>query len=447
MLRRQFLLSSLAVTFARGATADTCVVTPQQFGARARGERFDDAPAIQRAVDYVWKNKPGGSVFFPAVDAFYNVRSPIICRPGVSLRGNKSRIKNLNTEGFIERSVFLPGNFHPDFTEKLEYHSMSPTAVPGRFQLKGIDGRKFRPGTQVFVTSLEFDYTGKFKVPEHGWLNEIAESKGQWLTLRRPIDVEKDEYRIATLGTAARNDIPLFFYSDAEISGFDIESDGRWTSDTATYNVQFRDNLVRSRSAIYGNTFQKTVWENNEFIVRTGFNEQSHNSIDNVVANNSFTRDAPDHESFVGFSFQEFARNILFKDNIAKVGRCDGRRGPLVWFLNASNINFSNTPFSIGSYGMTTLVAFGRRGATDSFPQSNNRIDGCSFEVGECGRFMEVNGFGSSHIFGNYIKNCAFVGKPATEAFRFKGNRYRFGIRDSIWSGGIVVDGLPPEIS
>jgi hypothetical protein len=452
MKRREFLAFGGASSLAFGARAsapEVTFVTPQQFGARAIGEGFDDGPAIQRAVDFASSNASRLTVRFPRVEAFYNVRRPVICRPGVSLVGDNARIKNLNEEGFLERSVFLPGNFHPDFTEKLDYFEVHPTGNPRVLRLASArHAVDLQPGKQVFIASLEYDFTNEFKVPEYGWLNTVVAQRGDRVHLDNGVDVEKDTYRMAILGTPARDDIPLFYHADAEIRGFDIETTGHWISDSAAYNVTISGNKVKSKTAIYGNTYQKCRWLDNVFQSRNGFSEQSHNSWNTLASGNRFTRVAVDEEPFVGFSFQEFARGITIENSDVSVGRCTGKRGPMVWFLNAAGVSVRDLRVSIESYGATTLVGFGRRDARATFRQAMNILSESSFDVGVCGRYVEANGFNSPHILNNRIEKCSFEGdRLVAEGMRFVDNISPFEIRETTWKGALTVKGTAPRIT
>ncbi|WP_162792481.1 hypothetical protein [Novosphingobium sp. P6W] len=402
---------------------------PAKYGARGIGASFDDGPAIQAAIDAAWING-GGTVLFSSVPAFYNVNNPIICRPGVSLKGDGSRPRIISTaEG---KSLLLPGNFHPNFIDRAKYDMLKPVRAGDHLvKLENENSAKrYKTGSQVYVTSRAWGKTGNFGLPHYGWLNYIVGIKNNSLILREAIDISTDAQITPLNEIIARNDINLFFYSDATISGLVLESGRHIMNDSAMLRVDIFDNEFVARTAIYGNAFQYVRWTNNQFTFSHAIGEQSLNSLETLSRNNKFifSPKSDDKEIFQGFYFQEFGRNLAVENSVINLGHHRSRNF-LISIANSQNVKIDSLTF-IGDYA-DSLIYMGNKGSED-FHITGNSIQNCNFNIGEVIRFMTIKGQDSSFMHGNFVENCVFTGKSgARDAIHLEGLRGTFSFSNN----------------
>lgn len=420
---------------ARLPAAGPAAADPRAYGARGIGADFDDAPAIQEAVDAVWK-RGGGVVQFYKPPAYYNLRKPIICRPGVSLRGDGSYPRLVASQP--RKALLLAGNIHPDFISRARYDPLRPVAAADRSVrlASPTDAVRYRPGDQVFVASRQWGRTGGFGLPEYGWLNIVTGVESDRLMLREPIDVATEAQITPLADTIARNGIPLFFHADASISGLTLEAVDHIMDDSAMLRVDFTDNKVVARSAIYGNGFQHVRWIGNDFVFTRALGEQSMNSLNTVARNNRFTfrpGRAGDGRVFAGFYFQEFGRNLSVSDCTVDFGRAHSDNF-LISIANAQRVVVERVAFR--GAGASSLIYMGNAGTAD-FAVTGNMVRDCRFDIPEVVRLAMIRGAHSPYMHGNGIEDCVFSGNASVhDAFRLDGLRGRFSFARNRWKGG-----------
>ena len=407
--------------------------SPVDHGARGIGETFDDAPAIQAAVDAVWR-RGGGQVAFPRPSRFFNVRRSIVCRPGVSLVGSsiKPAIKSLDPA----TPVLLPGNFHPAFVSQARYDPLGDT-VAGTSTVELQDGaaaRRYRLGDQLFITSRAWGDTGAFGIPHYGWLNIVAGISGRTLRLRRPIDRAVAAQVTPLRETMARNGVPLFFHADASIRDLDIQAAGHWINDSAMLNVDIARNRIRAASAVYGNCSQFVRWLDNDFAFERMIGEQSLNSLSTIVAHNRFTYDPGQHDAGeAGLYLQEYARNISIIDNDVDVGAFPGPNF-LVSIANTQDVVVEQ--LRAKGRRISQIIHIGSTGTAD-FPVSGNYVRNSTFGIANVTRLVHVDGCDTLFTHDNGILDCTFGGTArAGDAIRIQRAPGRFEFRRNRWQQG-----------
>lgn len=407
---------------------------PRDFGARGNGDG-DDTPAIQRAIDRVWQ-AGGGEVRLAATDAFYAIRSPIVCRPGVSLVGDGNMPRLTCADPAV--AMFLAGNFHPDFISRARYDAVAPVRAGDR-QVRLTDGRaagRYRAGDQVYVTSTAWGTTGGFGVPHHGWLNVVRGVHGDVLLLREPIDVAVDAKITLLRDTPARGGMPLFFHADAAIAGLDLEAAGHLMSDSAMLRVAVTGNRVHAATAIYGNSFQHVRWTGNHFRFTRHIGEQSLCSLSTLTQGNRFTYDAAGNRGEAGFYFQEYGRDLRVIDNDVDVGDFPSAQF-LVSIAAAQRVVVER--LRVRGQSMPALIYMGAAGSAD-FPITGNYVRQCRFDVARSVRFAMVQGKESPFMHGNGIVDCVFTGMPRVgDAFRIESGRGDFRFTGNRWGNGACL--------
>lgn len=417
----------------RATGAPGVTVSPFDHGARGIGEAFDDAPAIQAAVDAVWR-RGGGQVAFPRPPLFFNVRRPIVCRPGVSLVGSAARPALKSLDPAIP--VLLPGNFHPDFISRARYDPLRDT-VAGTSTIELQDSAaagRYRVGDQLFVTSRAWGETGGFGIPHHGWLNVVAGIAGTTLRLRRPIDHATPAQVTPLRETPARNGIPLFFHADAAISGLDIEAAGLWINDSAMLGVDVRGNRIRAASGVYGNCSQFVRWLDNDIAFGRTIGEQSLNSLSTIVAGNRFTYDPGARDAGAsGLYFQEYGRKIHVVDNDVDVGAFPGPN----FLLSIANVQeVVIEQLRAKGRHIAEIIYMGSIGTAD-FPVTGNYVRNCSFDIAAVTRFVYVDGRDTPFMHDNGILDCTFGGTARVDdAIRIQHAPGTFEFRRNAWRQG-----------
>ncbi|MBV9995377.1 MAG: hypothetical protein JO127_09195 [Caulobacteraceae bacterium] len=401
-----------------------------QFGARGLGAASDDTAAIAGAVAFLHKGG-GGTLFFrtregPAeAGAYYNVTSPIPLLPGVSLQGDARRpkIKNLVAEGGAGvQQVFLPGNFHPAFTQELTYRDCGAIAAGRRATLRDpAHAAAFAVGDQVLIASSATGTTGSFSIPNYAILNEVEAVVGATLVFRRPIDVSfvGGVARLASVN--GRNGVPLFFYSDASLSDLDIETPHFWISDSACRSVRFVRLTVSSRASVtYGNCFQHVDWESCVSYFSETAGEQSHNSLRTRARDSKFIfkpmRGVAPAE---GLGLQERARHVLYENCEFDFGGTT-LTNPIIQTGDCQDVVFRNCRGKIRSptFDSSHLILIGTT-ADASFPSSGVVVEGGEYEAMTCARWAWIEGNLLAGNRENGLRNVRFRGTSAVEAIRF----------------------------
>jgi len=407
-----------------------------RFGAKGIGASFDDTNACQAAIDYIYK-QGGGTLLFPATQNYYNLSRPLVLRPRVSVTsiGGRAKLKNLIPDAHGLARIFLPGNFHPDFTSRLPYVPLGAISSNTNYVSPVGGTAGFAIGDQVLVASTTVGQTGGFPLPKYAWINTIQDISSGQMLLRYPVDVSVDA-RIAILGkTPARDGIPIFFYSDGTVTNLDIEATSSWMSDSAMLNAQFRNLTVRSDRAIYGNTFQHCEWSDSEFHFHKQIGELSHNSLNVNVSNCHFIFDGANGTSNAGgISLQEYGRNLTFKDCQIDIPH-QGLGGMLLNNSNTENVRYENLIANFFKFD-GVLIRIGAEGDSE-FNIFGNVYENCKFVGGQAARAVEINESGGQYAHDNAIVGCSFEGHfTAPDSIRISSTQNGF-----LFSGNDVSEG------
>jgi hypothetical protein len=403
------------------------VVNVLDYGAQGIGAGHNDTASIQSAIDAVYA-LGGGEVYFPwtpsmATTGYYNITSPLILRPGVSLVGNQRRpkIKNLrNSGGAGFQECLLPGNFHPDFTEDLVYYSCG-TLTPGYTVTLANpgDAGHFAVGDQVSVASTATTAAGSFTIPLYMWLNEITAIAGANISLKWPVD-EPVSGGIALLSAAAGRTVPLFF-ATGNVFDLDFESNTNWVSDSAWLGGTIERVTASSGVGAYGNAFQHCVIQNCKFFCAYTLGELSHNSLHTRVSSCEFLyHPRPGLTANQGISQQECARFVTWEDCDIDMSEWPGTAATgAITTINCQHVRFRGLNIKMTGTGFNGhLVAM--NGSSDpSFAAIDNLVEDVEVQVESIARFVNITMAGSWNV-GNGVRRSRFFGQTTSDTVRFQ---------------------------
>ncbi|MFT4056354.1 MAG: glycosyl hydrolase family 28-related protein [Novosphingobium sp.] len=394
----------------------------------AIGDGTDETSKIQAAIDAAYAEGLS-SVYFPFTEGKYRLSKNLVVRPGVSLLGDARRplLSNLSGAGFGTGGIFLTGNFHPDFTEDLRVHDCGIIPVGNSVTLSiAGDADNFTVGDQVVTYSNERAIMGGFNIPTYMHLNVIEAISGSTVVLRYPIEVAYAGglARLAEITTTGRGHvIPLFFAENCTIENFRIECERHWQDDTATYGVLYRNLDVFSRTGIYGNTFQHTMFDKCSFRNWRAFSEMSHNSMFSGSRNCTFHQAdvtaagnvlAGDNQFYEGFGIQEFARSIRHQS--VQILMATEGKGALLNFRNCKDSSVSGQ-VHIPNAGVVGDLIFDvpSSGGENSFPRTGNSAE-LSVTGASVDRYFKGDATGTANTYGGFNLRGNFFCSSISEA-------------------------------
>ncbi|MEJ2801447.1 hypothetical protein WAE61_06165 [Comamonadaceae bacterium PP-2] len=358
----------------------------------------------------------------------FNIDGPIIMRSGISLKGEgRASIRNIRRlYDFYGSSLFVAGNFHPDFVERLPRYGIDAVIEAGTCSITLANSSlisKFIPGLQVIIQSVACDDTGKFRVPQFLFLNKIKDISGNIVKLMYPIGASFEGVVSILSEGVGRNGNPLFFLENSEIAFLNLHANGYIHADSATYGCHFHDWHVSARSIFYGNTFQNTVWER-IYGACGSMGEMSLCSYNCSVRDFSVSHDPeigfPSDSAFMGF--QENSSNIRFSDGVISTGSYK-TGAALVNLINANKIRFSGVEINAGNGARGSAIQLAGSENKGRVSNEDNLIEGVVVRGSHLSRYVSIKGNGEGgKVCNNKIINSLFYGNvSASENLRYDG--------------------------
>ncbi|MGL3111395.1 glycosyl hydrolase family 28-related protein [Bradyrhizobium sp. BR 1432] len=269
--RRQIVGFMGAVPFLPSST-EAGPLDIRSFGALGDG-RHDDTEAIQKAIDQASVNR--GVVSIPACDVtqgkYWRITRPLFLRSNVNVigQGANSLLYNDRKDStiFMDQAVILPGNYHPEFLNSIEFDEAKLTDQSnGTIAVNNATGRYYT-GQTVFVRSQDFDrsrpivsissLTAICRVIASG-PNEIRLDRA--IRFAGPLVVGPADGQVPWRRVGPPSS--CFVCVDSSLQNLSIRSEGFWTGDTAARGCKFANLWIRSRVGVYGNLFQECHWTN-----------------------------------------------------------------------------------------------------------------------------------------------------------------------------------------
>lgn len=390
------------------------------WGAYGLGASGDDTAAFQNAVNWV-SSIGGGTVFVEMAPVYYNITYVLQMKNNVSIIGDAGypKIKNLassETPG-LEGEIFLPGNFHPAFTQDVAvfgtgsvyYPTNSVTAGDYSVALTNSgDAAHFSVGDQVFVTSTAYTTVGGFGLPNYAFLNTITNKSGTTLTLRYPLDTTMTAKIMNCAANMGRDSIPLFFWENGSLQNLDIQSSSLWVGDTACKSCLFQNNHVEAAVGSYGNTYQDCDWLLNTFYWSFAAHEQSHNSLRTRTSRNRYIFKAMVGVTETeGFYFQERSRYAFFQDNECDFGNAQ-INAFAIQIYDAQDTNISRNKFSGKGFGNFSWLYFTTT-AGDAFVHSRNIVEDNDINISSLVRYVHFNGASDASLINDRVSRNRFA--------------------------------------
>lgn len=394
-------------------------------------------------------NRPRTLAFLDKSD-WYNINNPMIMKKGVSISGiggRYARIKNDNAYNFYSASIISPGNFHPQYVAALPTHDVGTITAGATNVVLTTPSQvsNYSVGSQVVIQSNEVYVSSGFNIPRYIFLNEVVGISGATLYLKYDVDQTfAGKISVINGSVLARNNVPLFFWQDGKVEFMEFSTVGYVHSDTATLNCSFENVYYRGRSAIYGNTFQRTTWNNVRG--RTGtFAEMSLGSLDCQINNIDLSHDplvgAPTGSSMWGF--QENTRNISVQNGTLDIGTYTSGAA-FFNLINTENNLIRNIDVTAGANFTGAVVQYAGAVATGKLPCRDNVVSGIRARGQALSRYYLISGDGvAGGTPNNTIEKSKFYGTVSTnECGRFVTCLDRNVLTDNYFENGRpLIDG------
>ena len=371
----------------------------------------------------------------------------LLIRDKVSIEGpgaNRCLLKSTHAYNFATSHIFLPGNWHPDDSQDLLGNSNSKavaavTSGDYGVTLSVAPGMSdFLKGDQVIVFSGDYYLNGASdKIFAYMVPRAVTAVSGSVVYFDAPLRDNITTPYIYNLrtgsvtgvdGTGTGSEVPLWLWSNAEMSGFSVETLGYWIGYSGTYKAAFNDINVRSQAICYGNFLHDTVFNNVSGSFGNRYCEISLNSENVTVKNFSTVHDTTIATSTakVGLAAQENSQYITIRDGIMDVTGFGTGTDNVVQVYNAANIDFDRIKINQSNTGfLGTVLSFG-----DIAPLTNRRV--CSNVNaninwnGNCNFFGIIQGATTKNVVidGVYMGMPALVTSSIREAFRIGSATY-----------------------
>lgn len=373
----------------------------------------DQLSVIEKAQDYL-HGEGGGQLYFP--HGGYGITGPIVNRENISLVGDERfpTLKNIRKEyEFRSSSIFVPGNFHPEYVGGLRGFECNRIEVGNAVVLGNeSDAATLKVNDCVVVMSEEYYVSSGFKVPKYLFLNEVISLNGKLVRLKYDMDREFEGRLVRLDGSQlGRDGIPLFFWRNGQIKNFRIDTQGFYISDSATLNCRFENIWIESaKSGIYGNTYQRTIFSNVSGNVSDGVGETSLCSFMTRVENFKFamSKEGSDRP-LTGISIQENGRKIAYDDGKVDFGSAK-LRAALVNYINAEECSVTGLEvIHRGEHG-NAIVQYSDITRAGRVSCANN-ITQMQYAGVRCGRYYSFSGGDDpGNVVGNKLVDSKFTG-------------------------------------
>ncbi|MGH6972573.1 MAG: hypothetical protein ACREEQ_13280 [Caulobacteraceae bacterium] len=440
------------------------------FGATGGGEaERDESPYFQAAMDAAFARR-GGEVEVPASRGFYNFRNAVVCRDGVSLRGvgGKPRLRNTNRtlaqRVGLPGTIFLPGNFHPNFTQDraahagvgARYYPTGPIADGAREVrlARPGDAARFLAGDKVYVASRTSISSGGFGVFDYAWLSTCAgaDTASGVVRFEDPVDHALAAGLICRLAdNPGRGGLPLFFWRDGGLFNLDLGNAGLplpyvgVVSDQACQRCRFDDLTVRGSACGVINSQQDCHWARPTMIWSLSCLEMAQNSLrTRVEAPTMVFESAPGVEPQGLLMVHERSRWCAVDDAMMELGGVvvGPKDGQLMAIAGAAHCRILR-PRASGAGWNGPIVYLGGP-STPSFAVEGNVIAFADIRLDRCLVWASLDGGGTAATAHNGIEFCLFEGTPSdpAEAMIAKDNVGPNFLRGNVFdTGGFVARG------
>ncbi|MDQ0139602.1 hypothetical protein [Cupriavidus necator] len=405
----------------------------------------DQLHAIETAQDYL-QAKGGGELYFPY--GGYGLSGPIINRANISLVGDPRlpTLKNINKEySFRRSSIFVPGNFHPEYVGGLEMMPCARIEAGSAVRLRrSRDAATLKANDSVVIMSDEYYTSGGFKVHKYIFLNEVVAVNGAMVQLKYGMDREFEGGLVRLDGSQlGRDEVPLFFWRNGQIRNFRIDTRGFYISDSATLNCKF-DNIriEAAKSGIYGNTYQRTIFSNISGKVADGIGETSLCSLMTRIENFRFEmgKGSGDRPR-TGISIQENGRKIVYSNGKVDFGAASPRAA-LINYINAEECSVLGLEMvHRGAHG-NAVVQYADATRAGRIACANNTTQ-VQYDGVRCARYYSFAGSDDpDNVVGNKLVESRFTGSVSSgECGRMVGVQGKNIIRQCDFGDGIPVFG------
>lgn len=424
------------------------------FGGGPGADAATNNAAFARALDEL-ATRGGGTLRLGP--GRHEIDVPIRCRDNVEIVGSGPATVIANVRAayhYTWSAVFLPGNFHPDNTTRFYGHAstrpvIAASAGASSFTLEEAGaGSGFAVGDTVWLfTSSCFTNAVGSKIPEYALLAKVLSVTGDVVTLNRA--TERDF--TGNIHNVSRSPVTISLTGDriaawcnGRIAKLSVETQGYWIGDSATLDVVFEDvHVRRSRSAVFGNTYQRTRFYNITGRYARVAAEFSHNCDDVIVDGFALEWDptlgAATGVSY-GMSMQENSRGVRVLNGVLNVGGFTGSQSALRT-VNAENCAFENVVVRgapAGSSAVAILAGDPSAGPGRLRPRNNvwRKIDW----AGPHSRALYLYDAGADVVEDNLFEACSFSGPcSSNEAVRIDGNTRRNTFRAISCGAGRLV--------
>ena len=212
----------------------------------------------------------------------------------------------VDTDTFMVASIFMWGNYHPDFYNSVSKESV--TLTEGSDTITVADSSIYAEGSLIFTTSQTSYLAAGFPVYTYMKLVEVTEIiNATSIRISEYLEFGGAGYvaNAENNGTNGRFSEPLFILRDARVKGFKVKTLGHIGPDSGTYNCELSDIEGEARTGIFGNTFVHTKFRDWDITCYNRFSEMSFCSHNNDLKRIKYSDGGQGLADNIGMSWQE----------------------------------------------------------------------------------------------------------------------------------------------